>query len=67
MTVSFPPELAALARESAKRTGLPLSTYVQQLIRQDVGMPNVFQKKTQPPTQTPNFPAGNSLKSEATP
>ena len=39
--LSMEPVLFARAKERAKQVGLPFSTYVQQLIRRDIGQDHI--------------------------
>ena len=47
--LSMEPELFAAAKAHAKSIGLPFSTYVQQLIRRDIGQDNVLDPPQSPP------------------
>ena len=77
--ISFPdPRLLEMAKLKADQLGLSLSAYINQLVRRDLNLPNVFGLKLLPPEQieavaeeqapydaTPRDPAGDALSTRA--
>jgi hypothetical protein len=67
LTLTVPPAMQEAARLRAANVGLPLSTYVQQLIRRDLGLGSMADDAATPEPIAVNFAQAAPSPSEPPP